>query len=240
MKKTSCLLFALIMLSVASGGQDKKGAKVGMTSEQNLQALTNPSLYSTTAGFDERYQGVSGSPRLLDTLLPCTVKLKSAEEQYEVSTDIDVVRNTMLFILPASNDLLEVASSWIESLKFHTGDRDLIFRTTEGLKFDRELKGNKFYQVLSDGPHLFIKIPDREFIEANYRGLYSPDRRYDEYVPQDRYYIIGSDSILHRVQLTRKSLGKLFPDNKQQINQIFNEKVSADPEADVVALLERL
>lgn len=240
MKKISCFFIALIMLSLTSEAQNSKGVKVGMTSEQNLQSLTNPSLYSTTAGFDERYQGVSGSPRLLDTLLPCTVKLKGAEEQYEVSTDIDVVRNTMLFILPASGDLLEVASSWIESLIFHTGDRDLLFRTTEGLKFDRELKGNKFYQVLSDGPHMFIKIPDREFIEANFTGLYNPDKRYDEYVPQDRYYIMGSDSILHRVQLTRKSLSRLFPSQSKLINSNFSEKSGEDPEQQFVRLLEKL
>lgn len=76
MKKIGCLFVSLILISVNSGGQDKMGVRVGMTSEQNLQALTDPSLYSTISGFDDRYQGVRGSPRMLDTLLPSTVKLK--------------------------------------------------------------------------------------------------------------------------------------------------------------------
>lgn len=131
MKKGLLIISAVLMaLILPVNGQEKKGIKVGMTSEQNLQALTNPSLYSTTAGFDERYQGVRGTPRLMDTLLPSTVLLKDGEGYYEVKTDIDVVRNTMLFILPASGDLLEVASSWIEELTFHTGAGDLLFRTT--------------------------------------------------------------------------------------------------------------
>lgn len=239
MKKICCLFIALILLTVNSGGQDKRGIKVGMTSEQNLQALTNPSLYSTTAGFDERYAGVRGSPRMLDTLLPSTVKLKGEESRFEVKTDIDVVRNTLLFVLPASGDLLEVASSWIEELIIHAGERDLLFRTTEGLRFDRELKGIKFYQVLSEGPPMFIKIPGREFLEASYTGLYSPDKRYDEYVPDDRYYIMGSDSILQRVQLTRKSLSRLFPSQSKLINSSFSEKSGEDPEQQVLMLLKK-
>ena len=212
------------------------GAKVGMTSEQNLQALTNPSLYSTITGFDDRYQGVRGSPRMLDTLLLSTVKLKGEPEQFEVKIDIDVVRNTMLFVLSSSGDLLEVASSWIEELIIHDGERDLLFRTTDGLKFDRELRGNRFYQVLSEAPHLFIKIPDREFLEASYTGLYSPDKRYDEYVPSDKYYLMGSDSILHRVQLNKKSLSRLFPSWSKQITSIFKKNLK-DPEHQVISLL---
>ena len=239
MKKGLLIISAVLLaLILPVNGQDKKGIKVGMTSEQNLQALTNPSLYSTTTGFDERYQGVKGSPRLLDTLLPSTVLLKDGEGYYEVTTDIDVVRNTMLFILPASGDLLEVASSFIEELTYHTRYGDLLFRTTEGLKFDREMKGTRFYQVLSEGPHMFIKIPDRKFLEANYTGLYSPDKRYDEYVPDDKYFIMGGDSVLYRVQLTRKSLSKVFPSQAKLINSNFSEKSGVDPEQQVIRLLK--
>jgi hypothetical protein len=167
------------------------------------------------------------------------VKLKGEEGHFGVKTDIDVVRNTLLFVLPSSGDMLEVASSWIEELIVHAGERDLLFRTTEGLKFDRELKGIKFYQVLMEGPHMFIKIPDREFLEASYTGLYSPDKRYDEYVPDDRYYIMGSDSILHRVQLTRKSLSRIFPSRSKLINSSFSENSGEDLEQQVIRLLEK-
>ena len=239
MKKIGCLFVSLILISVNSGGQDKMGVRVGMTSEQNLQALTDPSLYSTISGFDDRYQGVRGSPRMLDTLLPSTVKLKGEPELFEVKIDIDVVRNTMLFVLSSSGDLLEVASSWIEELIIHDGESDLLFRTTDGLKFDRELRGNRFYQVLYEGPHLFIRIPDRDFLEASFTGLYNPDKRYDEYVPNDKYYLMGSDSILHRVQLNRKSLSRLFPSWSKQINSVFREN-SEDPEQQVIRLLEEV
>jgi hypothetical protein len=240
MKKVELFIIALLLTcSPVMLSQDAKGAKVGMTSEQNLQALTNPSLYSTTSAFDGRYEGVKGSPRLLDTLLPSTILLKGEKEYYDTGTDIDVVRNTMLFLLRTSGDLLEVSSSWIEELVIHSGKGDMVFRTTDGMHFDKEIKENKFYQVLKDGPWMFIKIPDRIFQEANYTGLYSPDRRYDEYTPEDKYYIMGSDSVLHRVQLTARSLTKLFPSRARLIDSAF-EGISGELREDqVIRLLER-
>jgi hypothetical protein len=229
----------LLLCTVNLYGQESKGIKFGITSEQNLRVLVNPSLYSTTAGFDDRYEGVKGSPRLLDTLVPSTLTIKGQDEPFLVETDIDLVKNTMLFILRSSGDLLEVSSGYIDELVFHKDGKDLVFRTTGGLTFDKEVQENKFYQVLRDGTWMFIKIPDREFSEANYTGLYSLDKRYDEYVPADKYYIMDSDSVFHRVQLTRKSLTKLFPDKKELIESNFNEKTTVDPETTVTSLLNK-
>jgi hypothetical protein len=229
----------LLLCTVALDGQESKGTKLGITSEQNLQALVNPSLYSTTSGFDGRYEGVKGSPRLMDTVVPSTLTIKGQDESFSVATDIDLVKNTMLFILKSSGDLLEVSSGYIDKLVFHMDGKDLVFRTTGGLTFDKEIQENKFYQILREGAWMFIKIPVREFSEANYTGLYSPDKRYDEYVPADKYYIMDSDSVFHRVLMTRKSLTKMFPGKKELIESNFNEKTAVDPEAAVTSLLNK-
>ncbi len=233
------LLIACSHLNVM--GQDLKGIRSGMTSEQTLRAIVNPSLYSATAAFDGRYEGVKGSPRLIDSLVPSTVRLNGYKELFEVSTDIDVVRNTLLFILGSSGDMLEVPSSYIDEVTFHFPGGEKVFRTTAGLPFDREIRGNRFYQQLAESPRTFIKIPDREFLEANFTGLYSPDIRYDEYVTSDKYYIMGDDSILHRIQLTRKSLVKLFPAKGRLINSTLRGKKGTESiEEAVISILDKL
>jgi hypothetical protein len=50
---------------------------------------------------------------------------------------------------------------------------------------------------------------------------------------------MGSDSILHRVQLNKKSLSRLFPSWSKQITSIFREN-SKDPEQQVIRLLEEM
>lgn len=239
MKK--CLFFILAFLPVIPLISQKSAAyQIAALNETNLKAVMSLSPNSSAIGFDNRYQGVKGSPRLLDTLTPSLVLLKGQAVYYEMDTDIDVVRNMILFMDFSGGGLMEIDAEKVTEVVFRHKNRDIVFRTSGRLPFDRKPDGNKFYTVLKPGQNEFIMIPDREFEEADYQRLYSPDIRYDEFKPSNKYYILGADSVYHRVQLTRKSLGKLFPDSKQLINELFNEKVSADPEADVASLLERL
>jgi len=239
MKKYLFIAMALLQaLPVIS--QKSAAYQTAAVNETNLKAVMSISPYSSALGFDNRYQGVKGSPRLLDTLAPSLVLLKGQSIYYKMETDIDVVRNSVLFMGFSGGGLMEIQSEHITEVIIRRHGRDIVFRPSAILTFDRKPDGNKFYTVLKPGPYEFIKIPDREFEAADYQRLYSPDIRYDEFKKSDKYYILGTDSVYHRVQLTRKSLGKLFSDRKQIISELFNEKVSADPEADVAKLLEKL
>jgi hypothetical protein len=212
---------------------------MGMSLEQDIRSLVNLSIYSTTKGFDDRYQGIIGSPRLFDTLVSSSLLIRGKDEYLTLPSDIDVVKNSMVFQAASTGKLMEVSSDYIAELIFHKDGKDMVFRTTGNLAFDKEPDGCKFYLVLKDEPWQFIKIPEKEFVEANYQRLYSPDIRYDEYKPANKYYIMGSDSRFHRVQLTRKSLIKLFPDKRSVIESDFNVKSDIDPEAVVISLLNK-
>ena len=52
--------------------------------------------------------------------------------------------------------------------------KEMIFRTTGGKTFEKEIKEQKFFQVLKDGSYPFIKMPVKIFTEANYKGAYAP------------------------------------------------------------------
>ena len=116
---------------------------------------------------------------------------------------------------------------------------DLLFRTTSGKSFDKEMKEQKFIQVLKETPVLFIKMPVKIFIQADYKSAYSADRRYDEYVTNYRYYLMGSDNVLHQIQLTRKSVLKLYPEKKRIIGQEPDEKTFENKEEMILSLLDK-
>ncbi len=238
--RTSLIVAVNLLFCVTLFPQEKPGISKGATAEHTIINLTNPSLYSTTSGFDERYEGVKGSPRLFDTLLNSTLRLKERKDSLILDSDLDVVKNMFIFLLRSSNDLLEVPAVHIDQVVYHTPEGDLLFRTTDGLSFDKKIRDIRFCQILAEEPLLLIKIPGRNFQEAQFTGLYSPDKRYDEYTPADRYYITGSDSLLHQVQLTRRSLSKVLPQHARAIRAGFNERSDEDPELQVIRLLERL
>jgi len=237
--KSITILGILFLCSTGLLAQKSIGYQSGVTSEQNLKTIVNISPYAGALGFDNRYLGVKGTPRLFDTLITTSFLISGEEKYYRMHCDLDLVRNTLLIAESTSGEVMEIKSDHIEELIIHKDDGDLLFKTTAGARFDKEVQENKFYEVLTEGPYQFIKIPVKEFYEADYQRVYSPDRRYDEFKLVSRYYIQGPDSVFYRVQLTRKSLIKAFPDKKELIESNFNEKTASDPEADIITLLNK-
>ena len=217
--------------------QRSSGQEVSATNQANLEVLQTLTTYTTTVSYDPRYEGVKGTPRLFDTLVSSTILIRGVEEYVDIESDINVVQNSLLFVKRSGGELLEIKSDNIAELVFHYDGKDLLFKTTEAIVFDKKPDGNRFYQILNESYPQFIKIPDKVFVKADYERAYGPDKRYDEFKPVTKYYIQGGDSVFYRVQLTRRALRKLFPEKQKLINENFNEKLSVDPEADIISLL---
>jgi hypothetical protein len=241
MRKLSLYLFFLlifIQIFCRVSSQTTSVYQKGLTAEKNLNAIQALAPYSNGGiGFDTRYEGIKGSPRLFDTLLPSYLNVKGQDYYLQLRTDIDVVQNALLFIHPQTGKLLALPSSMVNELVVDSKGKELIFRTTSGKHFEKEMKEQKFYQVLGEGPFPFIKMPVKIFTEANYKGAYAPDRKYDEYETKFRYYIFGSDSTFHQVQLNRKSLIKLFPEKKEIIEKAIGSKTYGSDEEMVLVIL---
>lgn len=236
--KISPILILTFLFIINSSAQKSIGYLSGAASQSNLNAVESLSPYSSALGFDNRYLGVKGTTRLLDTLVAASLLIKGNDKYIRLECDIDVVRNALMFRKPAG-DLMEILSEHVDEVILHNEGKNLIFKTTESVIFEKKPEGNKFYQVLNEGNWQFIKIPDKKFVAADYKRLYSPDIRYDEYRSLNKYYIMGTDSVFHRVQLTRRSLIKLFPSRSKLINAGFDEKSGENPEDQVIRLLEK-
>ena len=212
----------------------------GISAYENLQAIANLSPYSPGGvGFDTRYQGVKGSPRMLDTLLPSFMRLGGREDYFELLADLDLVSNSLIYIHPKTKKLFAVPLDVISEVIINKDGNDMVFRSTVGKRFDKEIKEQKFYQVLNDGEYQFIKIPLKTFVQANYQGAYSADRRYDEFQPDARYYLMNSDGVFCQIQLNKKSVTKIYPEKKKVIDQVAREEENMDKEAMILSILEK-
>ena len=87
------ILTVLLMCSTGVSAQKSIGYHSGVTSEQNLRVVANISPYSSGIGFDDRYQGVKGTPRLFDTLVASSLLIRGEEKYIRMESDLDVVRN---------------------------------------------------------------------------------------------------------------------------------------------------
>jgi hypothetical protein len=237
--KRIMILFMALLSAVNIFPQNSIAYQSGIVGEKNLQAAANLSPYSTGAvGFDLRYEGVKGTTRLFDTLITSSLLLKNQTDYIMFKGDIDVVNNSLIFIKAGTGELMEISSDNVVEMRVNIDNKDLIYRTAGELTFEKEIGENKFYQVLKEGPNMFICIPEKKFVEADYNRIYGPDRRYDEFKLNNKYYIQDSDNVLCRVQLSEKSLAKMFPDKKELIKKVFKEDYYIDDEARVISILE--
>ncbi|MBN2864189.1 MAG: hypothetical protein JXN62_13560 [Bacteroidales bacterium] len=234
------ILFTIFCLIPDVYPQSASTYQGGINGEANLQAIANLSPNSAGAvGFDTRYEGVKGSVRLFDSLLTSFLLVKGRDKYIEFLSDIDVVNNNILFTHPKNMKLMELPSDVVKELIIKKEDKELKFTTTKGAIFKKALKENKFCQILVEEPYRFIKIPGKLFIEANFKGPYSIDRRYDEYRSEDKYYIEDENNVFQQVQLNKRSLAKLFPEKKALINISFEDNSGKDSEEIVISLLKQ-
>jgi hypothetical protein len=82
-----------------------------------------------------------------------------------------------------------------------------------------------------------IKVPSKDFIEADYKQAYSPGRKYDEFVTVYKYYILSPDGNINQCQLSARSVSKIFPDKKELIKSKAEEKTYTDKELMVIEIL---
>lgn len=239
MKKLAFIAFLMLLYSPVEA-QVATGMQKYLSSEENLQAIATLGPYSTGGlGFDNRYEGIKGTPRLLDTLVPASLRIARQAYFIRMDADLDLVQNYVIYMHPVSRKMFSVPIDAINEVIININGNDVLFRSTSGLVFEKDLKEQKFYQVLKEGSYRLIKIPFKQFVAADYKNAYSADRRYDEYVPMNKYYLKGPDSIYHQIQLTKKSILKVYPGRKDIAGRKDDENTSDDKEAAIVSFLDK-
>jgi hypothetical protein len=241
MKKISTILF-LILISSMAYSQENGLYQNGLTAEQNLSAIGNLSRFANAGGtgFDNRYEGIKGSPRLFEKFLPTMLKVKGQDFFIQLETNLDLAGNLLLFNYPKTGKLMAIPSGTIEEVKINSEGKEMVFRISKESEFEREIKDGRFYQVLREGLICFIKLPVKKLIEADYKAVYSPDRRYDEYTTYYKYYIMGSGGKFQQIQLSKKSLNKLFPEAKELINKSIVENSYTNNEEMVLDIIDKI
>jgi hypothetical protein len=143
--------------------------------------------------FDERYEGVRGSPLLYEEWRDGHVVFEDGRElSYEKLFNIDATTGELLIVLP-SNNIVALPSTRIHSVS--------------------KILDSPMYlaRVYSCGDITLYYAPLKKFKAADYKGAYSPDRRYDEYIDEPVVLAkVGSD--FRDLKLKKKQVVKALED----------------------------
>jgi len=186
--------------------------------EINMQQLAKLGV-STTAhaiGFDNRYEGVRGSPMIYDewqtgmiqvsdvSTVPSGVKMNidGADNQVHVQMKTGVIA--------LENDKFQyvLIETPLGTVKYQ------VFEKSEILG-DGKTDGKMLVEVLFDNEKYgLLKDPKVIFKKANYQGAYSADVRYDEFVHSPVYFL-RKGTRYEKIKLRKKTIQKIIPEIRQ-------------------------
>lgn len=196
------------------------------------------------ATFDLRYEGVKGTPYMYEDWREGYVlfKDKPEDDPKTFKMNINLFDHT-LYVVLYDGAIGSLPSKVVKSVHFKTDTEEeeifmpLIRKQVESTNFP----GLGYYQVVYKGDLLLVKHHRKIFKEADFKGAYSADIRYDEYKDEKRYFLSTDGLTFEKIKLKGKTLEKLIPDMATEIKSISKkEKLNLSKEEDVVKLLAAL
>ncbi|SMC00492.1 hypothetical protein SAMN00120144_1246 [Hymenobacter roseosalivarius DSM 11622] len=205
----------------------------GNAAQENLKSLVNG---SAAISFDNRYEGVRGTPYLVAAWVPGTIQLASKVHLPETKLKYDA-NQRLLLMLRGPKDSTYVDMNKIEGFVLRDPTR------TQPRAFQRfydapdPVLRREYFEVLAPGNYSFLKLQRKTLQKASYSGAYSADRRYDELLDQTDYYIRTADGRLQPLKLNSKALQAALPEHAAQIQVELKKRPALRTEADFVALI---
>ncbi|WP_148041394.1 hypothetical protein [Rufibacter immobilis] len=221
---------------------------MGLAGQTNVQSLGRLGGAGSTVVFENRYQGVKGSPYFWDVWAPGKVIVKSGNsDKNEVFANIklkfDAYSNLLVAVIPQTKDTLQFGTAPIISFTLQhpiVGNSIDFRRIKEAQAIDPALS-DAFFAVLTESTDIktsLVKRVLKKKIDANFKGGYSAGQTYDEIVDESQYYIVHNGK-MQRVKINRKSLLDVFPSQADKLKAyIVSNKLAMSSEADLIQVLQ--
>ncbi|MCB0607669.1 MAG: hypothetical protein H6562_08630 [Lewinellaceae bacterium] len=232
-----CIIFLFTSPAFAQLGKN------AAENEMNLRQLMELNGFSPGArGFDHRYQGVKGTPFLKQDYLKGTLVINEpGAEPIDAQMNLDLSQHKIELLLP--NGLSgNLAASRVSSIQLFDQADTLHFISLPAGTVNEPGDDYKLYQVLfRSSRYTLLKRTDVYLEKANYQGAYSPDRRYDEFKPQTKYFL-GQPEAYQVIRLrAKKVLSALKREDAGKAEKWLKENSqSVESEDGLIAVLSHL
>lgn len=182
--------------------------------KENLRELGSTDGTGTVRTFDNRYEGVKGTPYALEEWDSGEIFLSSKQKVAVKKLNYNCFDNEIAVKDPETGEISVINRYKVELFQINQADGKISFIPLR-LKADEE---KVFVQVLYDQGSKVYKVYKKEFLQANYEGGYSADRKYDEFIDKADILIMKEgDNTIYRVKNSKKQVIALFPEKEKEI-----------------------
>lgn len=231
-------VFSVLNLNAQQGAIPNSGTMESYVSMGDVQVIQS---------FDLRYEGVKGTPFLYEDWRDghVTLRGKEDEEPRTFKMNINLLEN-QLFVVLYDGTVGPLPSKFVKDINFKADTEEeskeikfvpMIRKLVEGI--NNETLG--YYQLIYEGDMKVLKHIRKTFKEADYKGAYSSDIRYDEYKQDTRYFVSADGISFVKVKMKTKNLEKAFPKHASEIRGIIKKgKLNLSKDEDIKTLFAAL
>ncbi|MBC6989124.1 hypothetical protein [Hymenobacter sp. BT491] len=212
-------LSALSLLTATGALAQQAGldpAKLGLNANENLRALAGSS--NTAMVFDNRYEGIKGTPYAIPRWLPAKLALTSNIPVASVLLKYDVFKQRLLIRDPSRPDSLLLDANKVTGFALTDPSApDVATGQPRVRQFRRFAEAPvatqkaEFVEVLYEGKYSLLRRYAKEMEKADYKGAYSTDQRFDELTDKSIYYLRSPEGAVAPVKLNLKALQAAAP-----------------------------
>lgn len=216
MKKYIICAFVLSLSNLQA-----QSISTGLDAQTNIDALGTDNLNGMVRKFDTRYEGVRGTPYLVNYWNTGTIVLKGGKSLVNVPVKIDLFGYEIISKRMSGDSIIVKAAS-IDKVMLTDAvtSQPHVFKKWQ----DMGLAKAGYADVLYEGNYWLIVDRKKTLVKANYQGGYSAYRPYDEFIDEVSYYVKKTDQSPEKIKLTRKSILELFPSHQQELKNFISQQ----------------
>lgn len=228
------MITGLILIICITASAQNISVPEGYEARENLRELGSDGTRMVKS-FDNRYQGVKGSPYVFEEFRQGEVFLKTKNKVAIQELNYNCFENELVYMDPSTKVTRLLNKFQVDLFTIHNGEEVLNFvplileESTEPI----------FAEVLYNQGSIVYKVYGKDWLKANYQDVYSADRRYDEFVDKyDLYFLKKGDQVLYRARKSKKHLIAAFAGHEKEISSfIKSNKLDLKEDESLVSLL---
>ncbi len=230
------ILLTLLALTLSVQAFAQQPAN-GIDAQYNADAISGaPGRGNTVRTFDNRYQGIKGTPYLSNLWERGIVKYSDGKKAQGIFK-INLFENSLMALLPAGDSVILFPQN-INEIRIDQAEGEALIIRRFPINTLKNPEGT-YAVVVYDGNSKLIYSKRKNLLKADYKGGYSADRRQDEFIDSDSYYIQPANAQPVKLKkLTAKNILSVLPKHTEPLKAYIAEhKLNLQREDDIVKLL---
>jgi hypothetical protein len=222
-------LILLVVACTSLQGLAQSHNMTGDAAEQNLRALGSHGSTDQIRTFNDRYEGVRGTP-FLNPLWYHAVVVTTKNDTLRTLIKLDTYSDDVWAILRRGDSII-VDKGLIRSFSFYEEKQS---RHREFF-FDQHLLG--YFELLYSGQRLSLACKWRkELVKAVVSGGYPTGNPYDEFIPAKTQYFVIKDNKLHLLRPRRSTIRELLGEDAART--VDEQEITFKDEKQVIRLVQ--